>query len=1683
MTKFAKSIKNSFAKVFNIPFLFAVLFVLVFSASFVFTFQPAKATTVENSTVALNQKYTEDYLKYLALTDEEKSTYATTPRMYEVEFETLYASDAYKSLSGTGSLPTEYVLYNINSIINNFDEANKNNYENLNQNIGDQRSTDICWTFATNTALETTIYKSDVYTPGETLNFSELHLAYTTLVLNSGLSEISGGTFELAYEYLSREEGPVLEATGEGYTFGNSVNWASNSAATDNYRDNFYNSAVKADYTALESFSYPSRSQAGTQEEILDLRNSIKNHIKTYGAVTSSIYWDDAYYNNIAYYYPGTKTQNHMITLVGWDDNYTAPFIDGTHTGAYIAQNSWGTGSSYHGGYFYLMYDDFNAEQNVNGFVRVGKTNTDSITYNNIDGNDDFVDYIVDGSSSYVSYQSRPISSNYYVANVYKNENIANQYISRLKMPTTLISNETNFYVYYLDGLTESNVSIEANLTNSLKNKFSSAVKIENKHATGADKYLFTSNQTGYYTIDVKEQLNVTGDYFAIYMQITSGELLFDDNASTISQPYKFTYKSTGSDWTPYYILSPVENNPGYYFEDTSKRCVLPMEVQTKYVLGEINYSSSSFNGTYDGGEHRINVNVTEPSSYQISYSLTGLENSWQSTNFSFKDQGNRTVYFKIESPFYETVIDSEVVNIAKKEIVITPYANQSKLYGSAEPIISYQSSGYYETPEFVGRLSRVTGENVGTYKIIMGSLAIQSKGDFNADNYYLVFSGTVVNFTIHKRPLLIVPDAVEITYGETDPATLTYQYMNQATGETPLFSGSLVRESGEDAGSYDINLNDLTMLNNDATGFRVDNYELQITNNTNAFTILKRDLLVTPDDDQEKDYLAPDPVLTYTYSNNLPGQTPLFTGTLSRESGEDSGIYKITVGSLALANNGSFKASNYILTFNTNPVYFLITLGQLTGCEVEDVVTGYTGTNHYLNPVCTDFQGVYFKYSLDNTNWQDDPIGFKDVGVYTVYVKFLQNNYSADYGQAKITINKVNLIVMPNANQSKIYGETEPNIEFNVSGYVSNETPAFTGSLGRVVGKDVGEYLINQGSLALTDNNNFKTTNYNLVFNNSNQVKFAITPRNLIITPDQNQGKTYGKSDNAYTYSYSNHIEGEQPMFTGSLVRAAGENVGNYVFSKGTVETIDNGIFEKANYILLFDVSPVYYQITKADIIISIIDVNANYNGETYVSEFQSVVTGDYVEGDELNINYYCSVDKKTKKGQYEITATASNDNYNIQIIDGVYTVTYLKYDIQFSVLGEIVYTTKVEHFSMVSAQEIPVVEEDGYTFKYWALATATPGVYLPVTPSQYQIEKPLTFIAVMDLNLYSIEYNLNEGKWKTDEVEQTLKRTYTYIDSTFELDDPIRDGYTFMGWFSNNEFTGEKIEQIETGSTGNVTVFAKWKINTYYATLPETNTDSYLLIYSGELGIEYLGSFSFSISLTKAYSQSTSTLKVYVKWQTSQQIEEIAIDEQKNYVVKNIFDNFEIILDGININIYTVTFVVDGDVFTTIQKQYGQSLSETDYPIIPMEGKENFNNTPPYWDKKPLENIVSNEVVTAVFVPNIYTITFVMQDGKEIVTSVTYGEKVSEAVLKEKYDLGLFEYFVYDSSLDNISSHKTINVKIESNIYILYIVLGVLGGLIFLLIVARIAKRKKRNKFSWWFYAGKEDIEKRKK
>ena len=73
-------------------------------------------------------------------------------------------------------------------------------------------------------------------------------------------------------------------------------------------------------------------------------------------------------------------------------------------------------------------------------------------------------------------------------------------------------------------------------------------------------------------------------------------------------------------------------------------------------------------------------------------------------------------------------------------------------------------------------------------------------------------------------------------------------------------------------------------------------------------------------------------------------------------------------------------------------------------------------------------------------------------------------------------------ITVTPNA-VSKTYGAADPVLTYGVSGAVNSETPAFTGALARAEGKNVGDYAINQGTLALADKDTFKAGNYKLRF------------------------------------------------------------------------------------------------------------------------------------------------------------------------------------------------------------------------------------------------------------------------------------------------------------------------------------------------------------------------------------------------------------------------------------------------------------------------------------------------------------------------------------------------------------------------------------------------------------------------
>ena len=113
---------------------------------------------------------------------------------------------------------------------------------------------------------------------------------------------------------------------------------------------------------------------------------------------------------------------------------------------------------------------------------------------------------------------------------------------------------------------------------------------------------------------------------------------------------------------------------------------------------------------------------------------------------------------------------------IDKATLTVTPTGGQSKKFGDADPTLTYAYSGEVsgETPAFDGALSRDPGDDVGTYNITKGSLALEGSGTFKAINYNLVLDTAVVTFEITKG-----------TYGGSTPTKTVNILKNYAGVQT----------------------------------------------------------------------------------------------------------------------------------------------------------------------------------------------------------------------------------------------------------------------------------------------------------------------------------------------------------------------------------------------------------------------------------------------------------------------------------------------------------------------------------------------------------------------------------------------------------------------------------------------------------------------------------------------------------------------------------------------------------------------------------------------------------------------------------------------------------------------------------------------------------------------------------
>ncbi|MBR0272320.1 MAG: Ig-like domain repeat protein [Methanobrevibacter sp.] len=207
--------------------------------------------------------------------------------------------------------------------------------EGLSTPVRDQQNGGNCWGFSAIGALESCILKAS----NMSLDFSEENIKnvielYSAFGWKRDTNE--GGYDEMAFAYLVSWLGPIFDEY-------------------DAYDDYSTLSPVLDSVVHVQDLIFAPMRHNYTDND------GIKKTILKYGAISAAYGHSSDYYNPVtcAYYYPNDGYGNHAITVIGWDDSFSASnfLITPPGDGAWIIKNSWNDtwGDK---GCFYISYYD-----------------------------------------------------------------------------------------------------------------------------------------------------------------------------------------------------------------------------------------------------------------------------------------------------------------------------------------------------------------------------------------------------------------------------------------------------------------------------------------------------------------------------------------------------------------------------------------------------------------------------------------------------------------------------------------------------------------------------------------------------------------------------------------------------------------------------------------------------------------------------------------------------------------------------------------------------------------------------------------------------------------------------------------------------------------------------------------------------------------------------------------------------------------------------------------------------------------------------------------------------------------------------------------------------------------------------------------------------------------------------
>ena len=378
-------------------------------------------------------------------------------------------------------------------------------------------------------------------------------------------------------------------------------------------------------------------------------------------------------------------------------------------------------------------------------------------------------------------------------------------------------------------------------------------------------------------------------------------------------------------------------------------------------------------------------------------------------------------------------------------------------------------------------------------------------------------------------------------------------------------------------------------------------------------------------------------------------------------------------------------------------------------------------------------------------------------------------------------------------------------------------------------------------------------------------------------------------------------------------------------------------------------------------------ITVNAKFSVNSYKVTF--LVDGEVHATDSVKYGASLTLPKEPVKEGHTFSgwseAPATMPANDI-VVEGSFTVNY--YAVTYLVDGEVWATDSLAYGSELVLRDEPAKE--GHTFSGWSEAPTT------MPASDVVVEGSFT------VNYYTVTYILDGEVWATDSL--------AYGSELVLRDEPTKDGHTFSGWS----------EAPATMPASDVVIEGSFTVNSY-SVIYKVDGEEYKVVptpYGSKIVLidePVKEGHTFS-----GWSEAPATMPA----------------------------NDVIIEGSFTVNYYTVTYIVDGEVYATDSVAYGSKISLPEHPVREGYSFSGWKNVP--------SSMPANDIeITGSFVTNGYTVTY-MVDGKEYASYVVeFGAPLTlpEEPTKEGHSFSGWEGLPDTMPASDI----TVNAKFSVNSY----------------------------------------------